>query len=243
VKKTSDRANDAASRLPGLLDQEASATVTAEALDYQGASGKAIYTGRSIKPTLSQDTTQVRGDTITIDQASGDLTATGNASSDITFEGEAASGQANEIRYVDAKRTITYAMSAVATAGAPMTARLLGALLGPRGELRARRIEIVLAGSESRADRIEAHQDVAIRTQMNTVTNADRLTYLAATEGYEVHATTQRPLVWFKRDGTQCRESTGTLLKFSKSGTDASLDGLNPRRAQTGPKPCPANLP
>jgi hypothetical protein len=232
------------SRLPGLLDQKANATVTAETLDYQGATGKATYTGRKTSPpTLAQGATVVRGDTITIDQASGDLTATGNAHSTIALDKQDSVGGAHEIRYVDAKRTVSYESAQPTPTATPGVPAPLARLVGPQGDLSARRIDIVLAETESRVEQISARQNVSILVEKTrTVSGADRLTYTGADGNYEVDGLPGRPLVWVEKDDTVCRENSGLKLRFKKDESGATLDGQGQRRFQTGPKPCPAAL-
>jgi hypothetical protein len=181
----------------------------------------------------------VRADAVTIDQSSGDLTATGNAQSTIALDKQDSVGGAQEIRYVDAKRTVSYA-SAPRTPGVPS---ILARLVGPQGDLSARQIDIVLADTESRVERINARQDVSILVEKTrTVSNADRLTYIGAGGNYEVDGLPGRPLVWVEKDDTVCRENSGMKLTFKKDESGATLDGAGQRRFQTGPQPCPATL-
>ena len=64
------RAAAAASRSAGLLRRTRSPNVNADALDYDGAAGKAVY--RAAR-SLWQGDTAIRADTISLDQQNGDL--------------------------------------------------------------------------------------------------------------------------------------------------------------------------
>ena len=146
-------------RLPRLLQQGSAANVNGDALDYQGEEGIVTYSGNGM---LWQGETAIRADTLRIDRASGDLTATGAARSNLVFESGVSIGRADEIRYDDSARTISYqspksaapvaALPPQPPASIPMPAQLSG----PQGDLRARRVDAVLAPADSRMERLEA---------------------------------------------------------------------------------------
>ena len=72
--------------------------MNANALDYQGAAGQAVYTGTA---TMWQGETAVRADSIAIDQSKGDFVALGNARSTIVLDTGVSIAHAAEIRYAD----------------------------------------------------------------------------------------------------------------------------------------------
>lgn len=225
-------------RLPGLLDQKASATVTADTLDYQGASGDVLFTGTpTSQPTMIQGQTSIRATTISVQQATGDLVATGAAVASIVLDGKASQAIAHELRYTDAKRLLTLlgpapAARGVAGAAAPRPAQLRGSL----ETLSAAGIEATLAADESRVERINATRNIVLQLETSVISNGTRLIYRAADDRYEVEGA---PLLLLERDGPECRESSGTKLTIGKTGTGAVLDGLEQRRFRTAPKPCP----
>ena len=93
-----------ATKLPGLLKQDQPANVNADALDYQGAAGEAIYTGSA---TLWQGETAIRARCRSRSiRAKGDLVATGHARSTIVLDTGVSIAHAAEIRYDDAAHTI-----------------------------------------------------------------------------------------------------------------------------------------
>jgi lipopolysaccharide export system protein LptA len=218
-------------------------------LEYDGASGRAVYRGQA---ALWQNQTALRGETMTIDQQSGDLVVAGAARSDLSLE--TGRGRAAEIRYDDETRTIEYlshrpsAGGGAAVSLSPPAARGRGAdplpqaqMSGPQGDLQADRIEVVLAPKASRAERVEAYGGVS--SQIDTrVATADRLTYFAADERYVLSSTGTVPVKVV--DG--CRETTGRTLTFFKTADRILVDGNEQIRTQTktgGPCTAPAAPP
>lgn len=235
-----------ASRLPGLLENDQPANVSADALEYQGGAGKAVYKGNA---SLWQGQTAIRANIITIDQESGDLIAVGAARSTLVFENGTSIGSAAEIRYDDAKRVISYLSqipaapgrgggiapigpstpapagpSAVAPAIAPAQARLGG----PQGDLRADRLEVILAQNGSRVDRLEAYGNVYARVDTRVATGG-RLTYHAEDERYVLVGASPVPV----RVVDGCRETIGKTLTFFKTADRIIVDGNEEIRTQT----------
>ena len=95
----------AKAKTPGLLKQGQPVNVSASTLDYSGTPARAVYSGAA---QLWQGDTAIRGDRIMIDQEKGNLTVTGNARSTLPLGDTSSLGRAEEIRYEDATRQITY---------------------------------------------------------------------------------------------------------------------------------------
>jgi LPS export ABC transporter protein LptC len=259
------------SKSPGLLKAGQPANVSAAAMEYDGDSGRALYTGAA---QLWQGDTAVRGDAITIDRGKGNLSASGNARSTLAFGSDSSIGRAEEIRYEDASRQLTYtgrkpapkdvtpgkdaqadppgepriAPSGEAPVGAAGAAQIatpgdatvaaaaaLAQLSGPQGDLRAHRIVVHLAKSESRMERLEAFDTVTLRLETRVATSS-RVTYFAADERYVLSGT---PAVPVKVVET-CRETIGQTLTFFKTTDRIIVDGNEERRTQTktGGGPC-----
>ena len=174
--KTRDREGG---RLPGLLKEGQPASVNAERLDYRGSNGRAEYTGDA---TLVQGDTAIRGDLIVLDQQKGDLVTSGSARSTLILDAGRTDGRANEIRYEEARRTVTYSAGPVAPTSGPASVPL-AQVSGPDGDLRAERIEVVLAGGENAAERLEAYDRVTMVLGARTASGG-RLTYHAKEERY-----------------------------------------------------------
>jgi LPS export ABC transporter protein LptC len=222
-------------KLPGLLKEGQGASVNADALEYQGAGGKAVYTGTA---ALWQGDTAIRGDVITLDQQKGDLIAQGSARSTLTLDTGASIGTAAEIRYDDTRRLIAYIAAPPippAVAIAPTAqARLIGAL----GDLRADRIEVALGNATgSSAEKLDAYTNVNVRVDTRTATG-DRLTYFSEDERYLLAGAPNVGVSVVEG----CRETTGKTLTFFKSTDRIIVDGNEELRTQTkrgGPCPAP----
>lgn len=223
------------SKLPGLLKQEQAANVTAESFTYEGGAARAIYQGTA---TLWQGDTAIRADRITIDQSSGDVLAAGNARSTIVMDTGTSAGRAARITYADALRTITYDARESDTPSGPATPppASLAQVSGPQGDLRAARIDIVLAKTGGSAERLDAFSSVTIKVDGRAATGA-RLTYFAAEERYLMTGLGATPVKIVER----CGETSGKTLTFFKSADKIIVDGNEQLRTQrTSGGPCGA---
>ena len=232
------KTRDDNSKLPGLLKQDQPANVNAGALEYDGSAGRAIY---RMDATLWQGETSIRADTIALDQQKGDLTATGSARAALALDTGTSIGRANEIRYEDARHLVTYSPLLIApavprAAGASPVAPAVAMqtqLSGPQGELRADRIEVILAEGGGRLDRLEAYTNVTMQIDPGTPTRrtatGGRLTYRAADEQYDVAGTAAAPV----KVAESCREITGKTLTFYKSTDRIIVDGNEEIRTET----------
>jgi LPS export ABC transporter protein LptC len=229
----------AQSKTPGLLKQGQPVNVSAARLQYEGDPGHAVYTGSA---QLWQGDTAIRGDTVTIDQQNGNLSAAGNARSTLTFDGATSIGRGEEIRYEDASRQITYVgrepppeSATAGNAAQPKPPAAPAQLSGPQGDLKAHRIVVQLAQSESRMDRLEAFEGVSLRLDTRVATSA-RLTYFAGDERYVLSGTPAVPVKVVEA----CRETSGQTLTFFKSTDRIIVDGNEERRTltKTGGGPC-----
>jgi lipopolysaccharide export system protein LptA len=242
------------SRLPGLLNNDEPANVSADALEYEGGAGKAVYTGNA---SLWQGQTAIRANIITIDQDSGDLLAAGAARSSLVFDNAISIGSAAEIRYADAKRVISYlslipaapvsgrgaapaspapaapaspAPTAPASPALPAPAAIpvQARLSGPQGDLRADRLEVILAQAGNRVDRLEAYTNVYARVDVRVATGG-RLTYYAEDERYVLVGASPVPVKVIDN----CRETMGKTLTFFKTADRIIVDGNEEIRTQT----------
>jgi hypothetical protein len=180
----------------------------------------------------------------------------------MVFETGVSIGRAAEIRYDDAARTITYTSpppqqpvaptSASPIAPSPIAPTAAGAiapppvapppvvpaqLSGPQGDLRALRIEVILAKTASRAERLEAYTAVNVRLDSRVATG-DRLTYFAEDERYVMTGVATVPVNIVE----ECRETSGRTVTFFKSAERIIVDGNEEVRTQSkrgGPCPAP----
>ena len=222
-------------RLPGLLEPDQAATVNAGALDYRGTMGQAIFSGRA---TLVQGPTAIRSNLMTLDQSTGDLTASGAATASLVLDMVLWIGRAAEIGYDEAARRLTYRNPVTPTPGVLAPASSLSQLSGPQGDLRAGRIEVIL--SEDRiAERLEAYTSVDLRLDARTATG-DRLTYYADEGRYVMSGLATTPV----KIVDACRETTGRIVTFYKSGDRLIVDGSDETRTQSKRgEPCLQPLP
>jgi len=255
--KTAGSRGTAKQSMPGLLKQGDAANVNADSLDYTSATGVATYSGNA---RLFQGATSISAtNAITVDREKGDLSATGSARSTLDLDGGRTTGSAEEIKYVDSTRTVTYSVPPVAptrgrgvgspSAGsggranaAPAPAR--AQVKGPQGDLRADRIEIVLAQPDNRMDRLEAFTRVRLDVETKTATG-DRLTYHADTDRYVMSGTGAMPVsvvvttAATATSAPSCRETTGRTLTFSKATDTIGVDGNAETRTAAQSIQCP----
>jgi LPS export ABC transporter protein LptC len=227
-------AGKGAPKTPGLLKDDQPAYVTGAALDYDGAKGKAVYTGGA---RLWQADTAISGDTITIDDDTGDLYASTAApglmrSTFVLDQLDTKTGQTRKVptiaagqdmHYEDALRRATYTTKAHVN--------------GPQGDLRGVKIELYLVEGGGALERVEAYDDVNLKTDARTATGK-RMTYFAADERYLMTGT---PVTVVE----ECRVTTGKTLTFWRSTDRILIDGNDQNRTlatsggtcgQTSPK-------
>lgn len=211
-------ATGGSNRLPGLLQQNEPVNLSADALEYEGAASKAAYTGNA---ALLQGETAIRGNAITLDQSTGDLLVTGtptaHARSTLRLDAGTMIGRAVTIRYEDAARKITY--------DSPLSA-MTSQVSDPPRDLRAERIEVLLAASGSTADRLEAYSNVNARIDATRTATSTRLTYFASDERYELTGVPTMPVKLVEN----CRETTGSKVTFFKTSDRIVVDGRDETR-------------
>lgn len=258
-QKSAAQAGDSAKSgiaIPGLLKQDQAANINANALDYRGEAGQAVYRGSA---TMWQGNTTIRGDTISLDQEKGSLVATGSARSALELDTGVSNGSGHEIRYDDQKRLVTYSAaplpptigrgtgSAGARSGAPSDTRRAvpirdAQLSGPQGDLRGERIEIALAKEGNKVERLEGYAGVTLKLDKRTAVGS-RLTYYAAEERYVMSAagTTQVKVIDVQTAPSgvvTCRETVGRTLTFYKSADTIKVDGNDQNRTAMQMTPC-----
>jgi hypothetical protein len=136
----------------------------------------------------------------------------------LLLDSDLSQGRADEIKYEDKTRIVTY------SATVPRTARVAG----PQGDLTARRIEIVLAKEGNAVERLEAYTAVTMKIDTRTASGA-RLTYHSADERYVMAGGGGLPVSVV--DG--CRKTTGMTLTFFKSADRIIVDGNEQIRTKT----------
>jgi LPS export ABC transporter protein LptC len=238
-QKPGDGGNDV--KMPSMLKQDQPVFVVADALDYDGARAKGVYTGSAL---LFQGDTTIKSPSIVIDDKSGDMTASGGVTTTSVLEGTGKAGSqqadkepakdgakdkkadrtpstatAKDFAYTDAERRLTY------TGDVHMN--------GPDGDMKAAKIELYLKSSGDELERLEAYDALTLREQ-NRTTTGSRMTYTTVDEKYVVTGT---PVTIVD----QCeRETTGKTLTFVKATDSIVIDGNQQIRTQTkGGGKCP----
>jgi len=208
-----------------MLKDDQPAYVTAPALDYDGESGKAIYTGGS---RLWQGDTAVTGEKITIDESTGDLFANTNVRTSFILDQLDSKTQqkkrvptiasSQDMHYEDEIRRATYTTNAHVN--------------GPQGDLRGVKIEMYMLEGASALERVEAYDDVNLKTDVRTATGA-RMTYLAKTEEYHMKGEPVNVV-------EECRTTTCKALTFWRSTDRILCDGSDEKRtlAKSTEGPC-----
>jgi LPS export ABC transporter protein LptC len=223
-KGDAEKPAENATKMPSMLKQDQPVNITASALDYDGSTSHAAYTGAA---QLWQGDTSIKGETIIIDGKTGDLAATAVTSTtfleqhdkdkDKDKDGKAKDrvrsvAAAKELKYEDATRRLTYSGDAH--------------MSGPEGEMTAVTIELYLKPSGDELDRAEAYDDVTLREQKRKTTGS-RMTYTTADERYVIVGAPVKIV-----DSCE-RETTGKTLTFLKATDSIVVDGNQQTRTQT----------
>jgi lipopolysaccharide export system protein LptA len=255
--KTRLRASDTA---PGLLTKEQPANVSANRLEYGGDPRRAVYSGAA---QLWQGDTAIRADRITLDQGSGNLLASGNARSTLSIDGAASVGRAEEVRYDNEARQITYtgairAAPVGATAAAPAGAIGAGPVGGvpaaPAGANTTSPGRATTAAPAGLPAQLSGPQGdlTAARIVVILAKEESRMDRLEASGGVTLrlddrvasgaqltfHAADERYVMTGAaaapvRVVEPCRETTGSTLTFFKSTDRIVVDGNEQIRTRT----------
>jgi lipopolysaccharide export system protein LptA len=220
---------DQGGHLPALLTEGQPVFVTAARLAYDGSASVAVYSGGA---RLWQGDTVIQAETISLDDQRGNLSASGKVHSVMTLATASEDSparapdrtvaDAETLEYEDAQRVATY--------------RTKARLNGPAGDLRGERIELTLAETEGRLERVEAFESVtAVLEAGRYTTTGSHLTYLAPEDRYVVEGA---PVRVIERRETECLETVGTILTFLRSTDTISVEGTDGSRSRTRPVPC-----
>lgn len=206
-------------KLPSMLKQDEPVNVTSNRLDYDGASGKATYTGNA---KLFQGNTFVSGDTIIVDDKTANLIARVNVRSVMFFEEEDSATKkkrlvqttatGDTLVYEDAKRLATY------TTGPSAKAHVVGT----QGDVTADAIQLFLKEGANELERAEADGHVVVKEGFRTATGT-HLTYTPANETYVMHGTPVQ--IEERASATDCKITEGSVLNFRRTNVDVRING------------------
>lgn len=206
-----------------LLTAEEPVVVSADAFTFDETSATGIYTGKALL-FQAKSGTQIRGDSISVNERAGTLSATGNVVTTLPIAGRAAKGgpatslaRAAEFRFDDAKRLAVFTTRAQ--------------LEGVQGNLRADRIEMRLSPADNTLERLDGHGAVTALVDKRTATG-QTLLYEPDEEKYVLEGTPVRLV-------QGCQESLGRTLTFYRSSDRILVDGNEEIRVQTKGGECP----
>jgi len=205
-----------------LLKESEAVNVTADELAFDEQAGKGVYNG---KAWLFQGSTSVKADSISLDDRQGDLVASGNVVATLPIAGKPAEGgsstsigRAGEFRFADAKRMAVFTKEAQ--------------LDGIQGNLRADRIELLLAPKDNTLNKLEARGPVVRVLIEKREATGTELTYLPTEEQYKLVGSPVRFV-------ESCRETTGRTLTFYRGSDRISVDGEEQRTQTRSDSKCP----
>jgi lipopolysaccharide export system protein LptA len=215
-------------KMPAMLKQNEPVTVTSNRLDYDGASSLATYMGNA---RLWQEDTEIRADTIVLDDRNGNLRAKTNVRTMMSLKPQE-TGQkdskartnaapqptitvADALLYEDARRRATYSTKAH--------------MSGPDGDVTADKIELYLTESGGELERAEAYGDVVSRQETRRAYGS-HLTYIAAKEEYTMIGT---PVDVYDDTAPDCKLTKGTTLTFHKAVDTITASGNGVSSTQT----------
>lgn len=211
---------DGGAARPGMFKADQPVNVTAGKLERRAQ--KAVYTGDA---QIWQGATSIKGDTLTLDEASGNLLAVGKVRTVMELEetdaGSGAiarnvtTGTAEELEFQDKER------KAILRTGARLVSTR-------DGDLRGNRLEMFLLEGGRELERLEAYEAVTLQTAARHATGT-RLTYFTRDGRYVMSGT---PVVVLEQFPNECRETTGRRLTFYRTSDVISVDGNQSTRTQ-----------
>ena len=208
----------AQTKRPALLGDKDPVNIISEALTYDETTRRADYTGKTI---LLQGDTNIKADTLSLDETKGDLTATGKVITNLVIANKQAEAGAKRKPTIARGETFTYSddtRKATYTTAAQLN--------GDQGNLTAGKLELQLAKAENSLDRIEATGAVTAIVDKRTVSGT-RLTYSPEDEKYIVVGAPVKMI------DAECQETSGKTLTFWRASDRVQVDGNNEVRTQT----------
>ena len=206
-----------------LLSEKESVFVNSEKFTFDESAGSGTYSGKALL-WQKQSGTQIRAETISLNEKAGTLSASGNVVTTLPIAGnkEGATpgtslGRAGEFQFDDVKRRAVFVKQAQ--------------LEGVQGNLRADRIELFLAPRDNTLERIEGDGTVEALVEQRRATG-QKMTYHPAEEKYVMAGTPVRLV-------QGCQESTGRTLTFYRTSDRVIVDGNQETRVQLKGSKCP----
>jgi lipopolysaccharide export system protein LptA len=215
-------------KMPSMLKEDKPVNVKSNRLDYDGDKSVAIYAGNA---HLWQDDTDIKGDTITVEDKTGNMHVKTNVITQMTLEEaddkpspakttktptQPTTTTADELVYEDAKHRATYT-------GNPH-------MKGPDGDVTADTIELYLAEQGGQLERAEADGNV-VSKQENRRAYGKHLTYVSKDDIYTMVGL---PAKVYDDVAPNCKYTEAATVTFKKAAntTSASGTGTIPQKSQ-----------
>jgi lipopolysaccharide transport protein LptA len=221
-------------QLPSVLKEGETVYVTSNRLEYKGKSSQATYTGNAVLWQGEKAETQIKGDTLVIDDRMGNLTAAGSVTTQFIVEETdqktgtrkptQTRGSADRFTYDDKQRLATYETKA----------RLISA----QGDVTGDKIELFMKAEANELERAEAYGTVTVKEGQRIAKGA-RLTYTAATDEYLMSGAPVE-IIEARKDG--CIQTLAATARFNRTSEDARVDGNQVIATRQQSIPCPAGL-
>ena len=215
---------------PGRLEGERGASVfneqeaiivICEKLTFDETSGAGTYAGNA--QAFQDSGNRIRGDVIAMNEKRGSVTALGSVVTSLPIAGSGdegakgnSIGRAGEFEFDDGKRRVVFTRDAQ--------------LDGSQGNLRADRIELMLAEKSNDLRQLNAAGNVVVFVEDRKATG-ETLVYHPSAERYVLNGTPVRLI-------RECQESAGRTLTFYRGSERVLVDG-NESRVQTKGGKCP----
>lgn len=219
-------------RLPSMMDDDEPVSVTANRLRYLGETSAATYTGNAV---LWQKDTQIKADTIVVDDRAGNLTATGTATTQFFIdETDRQTGKPRRVETRGSAETFTYNEER-RLATYTGKARLIGA----QGDVTGDTIQLYMKPDANELERAEAYgttEPVVVREALRTA-KGSRLTYTAATDEYFMVGTPVEIIE--EKKGGGCVLALGATATFNRTADSAHVSALPPNEIEQRTIACP----
>ncbi|HVZ21706.1 MAG TPA: LPS export ABC transporter periplasmic protein LptC [Vicinamibacterales bacterium] len=208
-------------RLPSMLKQDQAVSVTADALQFDGAANKAVYDGHA---QLWQTDTSIKGSAITIDSGTGNLSASGEVVTATVLEQTDKDKKKERVRSTATSKTFAYDDKA-------RRAHYEGDVHFSEAEndMTADTVDLYLKPGGNELERAEAFQadNKLVLLEQGRRTTGTKVTYSAEDERYDV---TGAPVAVVDHCG---RVTNGRTLTFRKATDTIEINGNRRVRTQT----------
>jgi lipopolysaccharide export system protein LptA len=225
IQQSKDAKSGNQVKMPSMLKPDKPVNVTSNRLDYDGDKSIAVYSGNAY---LWQDETDIKADTIVLEDKTGNLHATSNVKTVMTLE-EAKDPKektakptpptittADDLLYEDAEHRATYT-------GAPH-------MKGPDGDVTADTIVLFLAQQGGQLERAEADGNVVSKQEQRRA-YGKHLTYIAKDDTYTMVGV---PAKVYDDVAPNCKYTEAATVSFKKAANTTSASGNenSPQRSQ-----------